>query len=266
MPAGDALFGSSNPERIRLWENAVPIHLVQTEAYFIAKRETTYAEWIAFLESLPVADERRRLQLNESQSSIYNAFELSRSTAGKWQIVLQPTETRLVASWGEMIRYSARTHRNEQDWRRMPAGGLSFDDATEFAQWLDRTGRVPGARLCTEHEWERAARGTSGRKFPHGDILEPDDANFDETYGKQPGGFGPDEVGSHPKSRSPFGIDDLSGNVWEWVVSSLDERRAVIRGGSYYQFDDVLQISNRETPEASTRGMTIGIRICATPR
>ena len=51
-------------------------------------------------------------------------------------------------------------------------------------KWLDRTGRVPGARVCEEREWERAARGADDRMYPHGDNLEPDDANFDETYGK----------------------------------------------------------------------------------
>ena len=53
------------------------------------------------------------------------------------------------------------------------------------------------------------------RTFPSGPALAPDDANIDSTYGREPLAFGPDEVGSHPGSRSPIGADDMAGNVWE---------------------------------------------------
>jgi formylglycine-generating enzyme required for sulfatase activity len=128
---------------------------------------------------------------------------------------------------------------------------------------LDRQGRVPGARLCSEYEWERAARGTSDRRFPHGDQLARDDANVDITYDKQPSAFGPDEVGSHPASRSTFGVDDLTGNVWEWVTSNVAKDEVVARGGSYYFNAHTARIANREIPEATYRGLTVGIRICA---
>ena len=49
------------------------------------------------------------------------------------------------------------------------------------------------------------ARGADDREFPGGDFLDPDDANFDETYAREPASMGPDEVGSYPASRSPFG-------------------------------------------------------------
>src|SRR5207237_9071692 len=121
---------------------------------------------------------------------------------------------------GEKLRLP-RAERAEQDWLRLPVAGISFLDARAYAEWLSRTARVPGARLCNEMEWERAARGADDREFPGGDALRPTDANFDATYGKQPQAFGPDQVGSHPGSRSPFGVDDMAGNVWEWVESSL---------------------------------------------
>ncbi len=262
IPEGVGLFGSSDAEAVRSWFNAVPAHPVRTDGYWIARTETTFAEWIEFLEALPAA-ERERRRPRVAGTGFRGMLELSRDTAGTWQIALQPTEHMLRARWGQPVVYPERTHRKEQDWRRMPVSGVSFDDAVAYAQWLDRTGRVPGARMCTEHEWERAARGSSDRRFPHGDNLSADDANIDETYGKRPGGFGPDEVGSHPASDSPFGIHDMTGNVWEWTTSSVADGQVVARGGSYYFSANTARVTNRELPESSYRDLTVGLRICA---
>ena len=108
-----------------------------------------------------------------------------------------------------------------------------------------------------------ASVGADEREFPNGDALRPTDANFDATYGKQPQAFGPDQVGSHPGSRSPFGVDDMAGNVWEWVESSLVPGEAVARGGSAYATKDTCRSVNRELPEPSFRANVLGVRICA---
>jgi formylglycine-generating enzyme required for sulfatase activity len=110
--------------------------------------------------------------------------------------------------------------------------GLTAADAEGYARWLGTSGRVPRARLCTEWEWERGARGGDDRVFPHGRTLSPDDADYDLTYGKRPAAMGPDEVGSHAASRSPFELDDMAGNVWEWTVSSVEPQGHAARGGS----------------------------------
>jgi formylglycine-generating enzyme required for sulfatase activity len=120
---------------------------------------------------------------------------------------------------------------------------------------------VPGARLCSEYEWERAARGADDRQFPHGDSLAPDDANFDETYGRK--AWGPDEVGSHPASASPFGVQDLAGSVWEWVASVQDPQDAVHRGGTWWNNRNTSRSINREVSQVQTRNPLIGFRICA---
>ena len=72
---------------------------------------------------------------------------------------------------------------------------------------------MPGARPCSSLEWVRGARGADGRLYPHGARLAPDDANTFETYGTL-SAAGPDEVGAHPASRSPFDLDDMIGNAY----------------------------------------------------
>src|SRR5262249_4652406 len=135
-----------------------------------------------------------------------------------------------------------------------------------YVAWLDRSGRVPGARLCDEHEWERAARGADDRLYPHGDVLDPDDANHDATYGRRPLGYGPDEVGAHPASESRVGVHDMAGNVWEWVRSVRDPGEAVIRGGSWYQDPLSCRSANRQMGDSTTlQNIVIGLRVCADP-
>ncbi len=166
-----------------------------------------------------------------------------------------------VAREGEPLHYQGRSSHVDQDWARLPVIGISGIDAQAYASWLDRTGRVPRARLCTELEWEKAARGADGRVFPHARRLEPADANFDETYQRDV--MGPDEVGLHPASQSPLGLDDMSGNVHEWVSSSLAPGELVVRGGGYAQDRRAARLENRNVTTPTLHDAGVGLRICA---
>jgi serine/threonine protein kinase/formylglycine-generating enzyme required for sulfatase activity len=263
VPPGAFLFGSFADERMRReFLMTVPAHEVRTDGYLIARHETTYGEWLEFLQALP-ADERRRRTPKTATAGFHGAVELKEQPGGDWLLTIQPDAKSYSARRGEKLRYPARRTRSEQDWSRFPVSGVSTEDVLAYTAWLSRTGRVPGARLCTEHEWERAARGADDRELPHGDRLEPDDANFDETYGRQPLGFGIDEVGAHPASRSPFGLDDMSGNVLEWTVSSLVDKEWVVRGGAYYYGQNTCMITNRQPTSPAVRDFTVGFRVCA---
>jgi formylglycine-generating enzyme required for sulfatase activity len=264
VPPGTSLFGSSEEESIREFFNSVPLHPVETPGFLIARTETTFADWISFAESLP-PEERRARAPRSSATGLNGSLQLEATPAG-WRLRIQPASRVYEGLQGQKLRNPARRARSEQDWMRFPVAGISFDDAVAYVRWLDRTRRVPGARLCSEHEWERAARGADARLYPHGNRLAPDDANFDRTYGKDPLSFGPDEVGSHPASRSPFDVDDLVGNVWEWVSSSVLPDEPVARGGSFYFGAITARVNNREAPEQTFRDLAVGVRVCATPQ
>jgi formylglycine-generating enzyme required for sulfatase activity len=78
--------------------------------------------------------------------------------------------------------------------------------------------------------------------------------------------MGPDEVGSHPASRSPFGVEDMTGNAFEWTTSAFAAGQFVARGGSYFYDLKTNEIPNRQVSVATLRDATLGLRLCATPR
>jgi eukaryotic-like serine/threonine-protein kinase len=264
VPPGRFLFGSADTTDLRRdFLNAPPVHEVTTGAYYIGRNEVTFGEWIAFLDDLPAGERRRR---SPSSVTTLSGLTLTEIAPKHWRLVLTPSTKTYTAETGQRLRYEHRARRAEQDWTRFPVAAISYEDAVAYTAWLARSGRVPGARLCDDHEWERAARGADGRTFPSGSELAPDDANIDVTYGRDPLAFGPDEVGSHPASRSPFGVDDMAGNVWEWVRSAETPDAPVSRGGGWYNAVLSSRSVNREHGEPTQRNVLIGLRVCATPR
>jgi formylglycine-generating enzyme required for sulfatase activity len=264
VPPGRFLFGSADSSDMRRgFLSAAPLHEVWTEGYFIGRHEVTFAEWIAFLDEL-APDERGRR--TPHAASAPSSLALTEIAPRRWQLTMTPTTRTLTAEVGQRVSYEGRAKRAAQDWTRFPVAAVSYEDAVAYAAWLDRTGRIPGARLCDEYEWERAARGADARTYPSGAVLAPEDANIDVTYGRAPLAFGPDEVGAHPGSRSPVGVDDLAGNVYEWTRSVETPGAPITRGGCWYHGVLSARSLNRAHTEPTQRHPFIGVRLCATPR
>ncbi len=99
---------------------------------------------------------------------------------------------------------------------------VSPDDARAYASWA-------GKRLPTEREWQYAAQGKDMRKFPWGNSMDSSICNYNLNH--------PTAVESFPKGASPFGVEDLTGNVWQLtndVYEIGSYSYVIIRGGSYY--------------------------------
>ncbi|WP_224367228.1 bifunctional serine/threonine-protein kinase/formylglycine-generating enzyme family protein [Hyalangium versicolor] len=265
VPPGCFLLGTAEPEKVRWFLRTSPLHrYCISEGYLIGKTEVTFDDWVTYLDTLP-PNARARHLLDEPHLGAAGAITLRNQPGTGWVFSLHHTrEDVLTAREKEPFRYPTRSQRTTADWRRFPLSGVSAEDLKGFFYWLDRSGRLPGARLCNEYEWEHAARGADGRSYPHGDVLQPDDANIDTTYDRQPMDFGPDMVGSHPASASPFGLLDTSGNAFEITRPVTPELgRIVLRGGAWY-YDQVVALSaNRAASEPTQRDATIGVRVCA---
>lgn len=263
IPPGRYLSGTASDDTLRQsFLSASPLHPVETGAYLIARHETTWAEWIAFLEAQPPRERARRAP-KVGAAGLAGAVELTRLRDGVWQLTLQPTLEPHTARAGEQITYTRRTRHATQDWLKLPVSGITRSDAEAYTTWLRATGRVAGARLCTEHEWERAARGADDREFPNGHQLDANDANVDTTYGPEVATRGPDQVGLHPASRSPFGAEDMAGNVFEWTTSTTPGGPSIIRGGAYYYEPLTARIANRTRFAEDLRDPRLGLRVCA---
>ena len=263
IPRGTFRFGSNDDETMRRFFDAVPMHERTTGAYLIARTETTYAEWIAWLDTLSAGEQQRHAPKIESSATVQagGALELAR-VGGEWTLSMTPTTRTYNVRAGTPIEYPERTVRRRQDWLRMPVSGISPEDALAYARWLDVSGRVPHARMCDELEWERGARGVDGRATPHGRPLTGQDANIDITYGRRDGGFGPDEVGSYPASASPFGLLDTAGNVWEMTRGATGSE-LLMRGGAFYVGPRSAHFANRMIITRTFRHLHAGLRICA---
>ncbi len=148
-----------------------------------------------------------------------------------------------------------------------PVVYVSWEDAQLFCKWAN-------CRLPSELEWKKAARGTDGRKYPWGN--EPPKKEKSGLFRTQQGHCnfhrGSDfkngdiltNVGYFtPKGDSPYGCQDIAGNVWDWCEDWVDnqKRYRVLRGGSWRNYETLVRCARRSRSTPTSRSDYVGFRV-----
>jgi formylglycine-generating enzyme required for sulfatase activity len=157
-----------------------------------------------------------------------------------------------------------------------PRDAVSWYQAVAFSRWLDARCHEAGLiddsveiRLPTEQEWEYAARGTDERAYPYVGDFDATKGNTSDT------GIGKTSVvGMFSEGRSPFGIMDMSGNLWEWcannyrepeIIDASNTSSKVLRGGSFTYARSGARASYRSTDDPGYDYDAYGCRLVVAP-
>jgi formylglycine-generating enzyme required for sulfatase activity len=182
VPAGVAVLGACFCELTFGWDNEFERCEVEVPAFVIDSVPVRNRDWRDFLAALAAAGDRRADRLVPASWAGQGGDRMVKT-------VLGPAPFELAAGWPVQV---------------------SGEQARAYCAWR-------GGRLATEAELHRAARGDGAAPFPWGhEPPGPAHGNFD---GMDFGRWAPVPVGQHPAGRSPYGVDELVGNGWEWTCT-----------------------------------------------
>jgi formylglycine-generating enzyme required for sulfatase activity len=242
VPAGEFPMGATAADS-KAGDDEKPQHTVYLDAFWIDRTEVTNAQYVRFLNTLGehegVCGGRKCLELKEGEDADSH-------------ILLQDG------------RYEV-----EAGFEAHPVIEVTWYGAQAYCQWA-------GARLPTEAEWEKAARGAEGRTYPWGN--GPPDCNKAQ-YGDCRGTTAP--VGGKSAGASPYDALDMAGNVWEWVsdwydpayygsspprnpLGSTSGEDKAFRGGSWGYPPMFTRATERANNQPDYAGPNVGFRCAAT--
>ncbi|GJL51498.1 MAG: hypothetical protein NPIRA01_27250 [Nitrospirales bacterium] len=246
IPEGSFTMGSNENEG---YDREHPQHKINVSTFYMSRYPVTVARFKAFVDQ---------------------AQYVPRDPECLKGVATHPV---VRVTWNDAMAYCTWLTRRLREWAETP----------ESLATLLRNGQGGSPRwivtLPSEPEWEKAARGTDGRNFPWGEEPDPTKANYRET-----GINTTSAVGCFPSGVSPYGMEDMSGNVWEWTRSlhgnypypSDDEGRRqredpksentrVFRGGSFVSPEGNVRCAYRFHDPPGGRSLDLGFRVVVSP-
>ena len=185
-------------------------------------------------------------------------MDVTEITNARYRVFMQQTGHRQPPRWTD----------SNYNQPNQPVVGVYWHDAMVYATWA-------GKRLPTEAEWEYAARGgLVGKRYPWGDEITHDDANYLGIGGKDKWSNAA-PVGSF--EANGYGLYDMAGNVWEWCADWYDKdyyqnspaknplgpgtgTSRVLRGGGWYGKTCLLRVADRGCYDPDNRSEILGFR------
>jgi formylglycine-generating enzyme required for sulfatase activity len=305
VPAGTYTIGSADDDP-DAYDDEKPQHSVDLPAFAIGQWPVTNAEYACFMEAGGYKDEQwwttelaerwlrgEEVMGGQMKSSMDFWRELHddpkrlerEKASGLYSPEQQQVLDQIAAMSEEQMRsalasgLSSKSRERPQFWDDVdrnnpsqPVVGITWFEANAYCEWLSAIiGRE--YRLPTEVEWEAAARGLNGRRYPWGDEWDGGKANTIEGRVLKPSPVG---VYTAAGSAGPFGAEDQAGNVWNWTSAlyqaypykkeddreevSAEGKRAV-RGGSWYIYDGGARCACRRRLVPVTFSGDIGFRL-----
>lgn len=246
IPSGPFLMGSTREHDHEAYPDEAPQHEVDVLRYYIGRYPVTGRQFGAFIEQSG--------HKPENEGSLYGP----------------PNHPVVWLGWLDAVKYCQWLTVRLRDWAGTPE---------PIASLLRQEGWC--VTLPSEPEWEKAARGTDARPYPWGNTPDNNCGNFGGT-----GIMTTSAVGCFPAGMSPYGIEDMSGNVWEWTRSvwgtypyptdrsSLEAReylevregvRRVRRGGAFFSSPRSVRCTVRLGSGPYPHGGGMGCRVVIRP-
>jgi formylglycine-generating enzyme required for sulfatase activity len=251
VPEGSFLMGSDRSVDPRTYDEETPQHELHLPAFYLARFPVTVAQFQSFVEDSGYTDHHPASLEGVSNHPV------------------------VVVSWFDAWNYCAWLEKK----LRLRAETILSSSAEPEPLWQKLAEGILHVGLPSEAEWEKAARGGDGRIFPWGNPSDVEKANYNET------GVGePNTVGCFSAGRSPFGCEEMAGNVWEWTRSGWgkdfwnpefaypydpqdgreDKSREilrVLRGGSCFNYDRDVRSAFRSRGNPDGQFSNIGFRV-----
>jgi formylglycine-generating enzyme required for sulfatase activity len=181
IPAGQFTMGSDKRQDSSADDDELPQHKVDLPRYHIGRYEVTVAQFLAFVQASGFQSRTTQAPDGRTDLPVVNV------------------------SWHDAMAYAMWLDKSLRESRTTPDGVRSI---------LSAGGQSCRVTLPSEAKWEKAARGIDARVYPWGGTLDTAKANVQSSSKGAP-----TPVGLYPDGASPYGIFDMTGNVWEWTRS-----------------------------------------------